>query len=104
MSNVSARPPTKRRFDRRSICCREGVGMEKEPSARIAWGVLTVMLLGYMGVYLCRVNLSVAVPMLQDAFSASKEQVGRIAAVSTAAYAAGKLLNGTIVDRIGGRL
>ena len=41
--------------------------MDKGPSARAAWGMIAVMLVGYMGVYLCRTNLSVAVPMLQEA-------------------------------------
>jgi sugar phosphate permease len=58
---------------------------------------------GYIGIYVCRKNLAVAVPLLQDAFGASKEEVGRIASAGALAYAAGKLILGPVVDRIGGR-
>jgi MFS transporter, OPA family, glycerol-3-phosphate transporter len=78
--------------------------MEKEPANRAAWTVVVVMIVGYIGVYLCRKNLSVAVPLLQDAFGVNKETVGQIATVSTIAYACGKLVNGVVVDRIGGRM
>ena len=67
------------------------------------WAVVLVLGIGYIGVYLCRKNLSVAVPLLQQDFSATKAQVGIIASVGTFAYAAGKLLNGPLVDRVGGR-
>jgi MFS transporter, OPA family, glycerol-3-phosphate transporter len=77
--------------------------MEKEPSGRAAWTVVAVMIVGYIGIYLCRKNLSVAVPMLQEAFGVDKEAVGRIVSVSNIAYACGKMLNGALVDRIGGR-
>jgi sugar phosphate permease len=72
-------------------------------SPRGAWGVLAALGVGYIGVYLCRKNLGVAVPLLQTAFGATKQEVGRIASVGTMAYALGKLMNGVIVDRIGGR-
>jgi MFS transporter, OPA family, glycerol-3-phosphate transporter len=67
------------------------------------WVVVAVLGIGYIGVYLCRKNLSVAVPLLQQEFGASKADVGVIASVGTFAYAAGKLLNGVLVDRVGGR-
>ena len=67
------------------------------------WAVVAVLGIGYIGVYLCRKNLSVAVPLLQQDFGASKADVGVIASVGTFAYAAGKLLNGVLVDRVGGR-
>jgi sugar phosphate permease len=67
------------------------------------WRVVLVLGLGYIGVYLCRKNLSVAVPLLQQAFGATKAQVGTIASVGTVAYAIGKMVNGLIVDRVGGR-
>jgi sugar phosphate permease len=78
--------------------------MEKEPSDRHAWGVVAALIVGYIGIYLCRKNLSVAVPMLQTAFGANKAQVGVIASYSTVAYACGKLVNGALIDRIGGRI
>ncbi len=76
---------------------------EESVTRRRGWIVVGALFIGYIGVYLCRKNLSVAVPMLQESFSASKEQVGIIASVGTMAYAAGKLLNGALVDRIGAR-
>jgi sugar phosphate permease len=67
------------------------------------WRVVLVLALGYVGVYLCRKNLSVAVPLLQQAFGATKAEVGTVASVGTVAYAIGKMVNGLVVDRIGGR-
>jgi len=68
------------------------------------WTVVAVLSIGYIGVYLCRKNLSVAVPLLQQDFGATKAQVGAIASTGTFAYAAGKLFNGVLVDRVGGRV
>lgn len=59
--------------------------------------------LGYIGVYLCRKNLAVAVPLLVNEFKASREEIGRIASLGTLAYAAGKLCLAPLVDRVGGR-
>src|SRR4051812_20635765 len=70
---------------------------------RAGWRVVIALIVGYIGIYLCRKNLAVAVPLLQKAFGATKAQVGWIATIGTGAYAAGKLVNGPLVDRIGGR-
>lgn len=67
------------------------------------WGVVAALAAGYVGIYLCRKNLAVALPLLQDTFSATNEEIGRIATVGTLAYAAGKIVNGPLVDRLGGR-
>lgn len=67
------------------------------------WQMVAALSVGYVGIYLCRKNLSVAVPLLQPYFHATKQQIGNIASAGTLAYATGKLLNGPIVDRIGGR-
>lgn len=72
-------------------------------SERAGWTVVAALAFGYIGIYLCRKNLAVAVPMLQDAFGASKEQVGSIASVGTLAYAVGKFITGPLVDRVGAR-
>jgi sugar phosphate permease len=64
--------------------------------------VVAALCLGYVGVYLCRKNLPVAVPLLQTAFHASKEQIGWIISISNLSYMAGKLA-GPLTDRIGGR-
>jgi sugar phosphate permease len=74
-----------------------------EATSRKAWAVIGVLALGYIGIYLCRKNLGVALPLLQATFHASKADVGKIASVGTFAYAMGKLLSGPIVDRLGGR-
>ncbi len=74
-----------------------------EPSSAAGWRVMAALGVGYVGVYLCRKNLAVALPLLQDAFGASKEQVGSIASAGTFAYAIGKLINGLLVDHLGGR-
>jgi sugar phosphate permease len=75
------------------------------PEAQDARGyrALALLILGYVGVYLCRKNLSVAVPLLRESFHASKAEVGFIASAGTLAYAFGKVLNGPLVDRLGGR-
>ncbi|MGZ8919759.1 MAG: MFS transporter [Limisphaerales bacterium] len=57
-----------------------------------------------MGVYLCRKNFSVAIPLLQEHFNASRAEIGRIASFSTIAYAVGKFIFGVLVDRVGGRI
>ena len=73
------------------------------PSERAGWGVIFALAAGYIGIYLCRKNLAVAVPMLQQSFGASKQQIGIVASLGTLAYAAGKVINGPLVDRMGGR-
>jgi MFS transporter, OPA family, glycerol-3-phosphate transporter len=67
------------------------------------YGTVMALALGYVGVYLCRSNLSVALPMLQDSLHASKESVGIIASAGSFAYAAGKFASGAAVDRLGGK-
>jgi len=73
------------------------------PSTSRAYLYLGTLIAGYIGIYLCRKNLAVAVPALQKAWSLSKEQVGIVGSVSTVTYAAGKFLFGPITDRVGGR-
>ncbi len=65
---------------------------------------LGVLVLGYIGIYLCRKNLSVAIPMLRETFGASGEQLGQIASISTIAYVVGKFGFGVVIDRVGGRI
>ncbi len=73
------------------------------PSTARAYTYLGTLVAAYIGIYLCRKNLSVAVPALQKAWSLNKEQIGIVASVSTVAYAVGKFLFGPITDRLGGR-
>jgi sugar phosphate permease len=65
---------------------------------------VAALALGYVGVYLCRKNLAVAVPLLGHAFRAGRGEIGRVVSIGTAAYALGKLTLGPLVDRIGGRV
>ena len=77
---------------------------EETPKSRAAVQ-LGCVILGYIGVYLCRKNFAVAVPMLQTDFSASKTQIGAIDSYATLAYMLGKLFWGpNLVDRFGGRI
>ena len=66
---------------------------------------LGCLILAYVGVYLCRKNFAVAVPLLQTAFGTDKAHVGAIESYATVSYALGKLFWGpNVVDRFGGRV
>jgi sugar phosphate permease len=77
-----------------------------EPASPVPrdWGRLAVLMLGYVGIYLCRKNFAVANPLIGEAFRLNKAQIGAVASYSTAAYMAGKFVFGPIIDRVGGRL
>lgn len=62
-----------------------------------------VMLFGYVGYYICRKNISAALPLMAVAFGFSNSQLGLIGFWATFAYAMGKFVNGPLADRIGGR-
>ncbi len=62
-----------------------------------------VMLVGYIGYYICRANLSAAFPLISKTFGYTNTQLGLIASASEIAYAIGKFINGPLADRIGGR-
>src|SRR5262249_38776450 len=72
------------------------------PPAR-AYLFLGALVAAYIGVYLCRKNLSVAVPLLQKDWGLNKEQVGILNSAGTIAYAFGKFFFGPVTDRVGGR-
>jgi len=76
---------------------------EPLPSPARAYALLGTIVIAYVGVYLCRKNLSVAVPVLQKTWGLTKSQVGVIESVGTATYAFGKFFWGPVTDRIGGR-
>ena len=80
--------------------------LSKADSLRLVrWRTSTfwVMLVGYVGYYLCRANLSAAFPLLEQEFGYSNTQLGLIASLSEIAYAVGKFINGPLADKIGGR-
>ena len=75
------------------------------PSLGRASAYLAAVVGAYIGVYLCRKNFAVAVPLLQQAFAVDKAQIGAIDSLATLTYAAGKLFWGPlVVDRLGGRI
>ena len=66
--------------------------------------LLTALLfIGYAGYYLGRVTVPVALPVIGDAFGYSNTQTGLILSVYFAVYAASKLVNGLLGDRVGGK-
>jgi len=81
--------------------CRGEAGAPLTPTR--AYWLLGSLVLGYVGVYLCRKNLAVAIPLITADLGVSREQVGAVAGWSTLAYAAGKFLFGPVIDRFGGR-
>ncbi len=78
---------------------------DEESTLLAKWRLSTfwVMLIGYIGYYLCRGNLSAAFPLLEQEFGYSNTQLGLIVSLSEIAYAAGKFINGPLADRLGGR-
>jgi OPA family glycerol-3-phosphate transporter-like MFS transporter len=76
------------------------------------WQAVTVALLvtGYAGYYLCRSDLSVAMPLLIDelvrkgiAPDSARIELGTIASLGVLAYAIGKFPSGWMADFLGGR-
>lgn len=62
-----------------------------------------VMLLGYVGYYVGRANLPIALPLLNQEFGYSNTDLGIILTASELAYALGKFTMGPVADRIGGK-
>jgi sugar phosphate permease len=87
------------------------------PSRMVRWQTLTVSLLvaGYAGYYLCRSNVSVAMPLIIAemtraemtrrgiAADAARITLGSIASLGVLAYAIGKFPSGGLADYLGGR-
>jgi MFS transporter, OPA family, glycerol-3-phosphate transporter len=71
------------------------------------WQVVTgaALLVGYSGYYICRSNLSVAVPALiaDSAAGVDRTAIGLISSAGIVAYAAGKSITGVAGDFFGGR-
>lgn len=82
--------------------------MLRSAESRLArWQVATggALLAGYSGYYLCRSNLSVAVPALlaDSAAGVDRAAIGLISSAGIVAYAAGKSITGVAGDFFGGR-
>ena len=78
------------------------------PSSLRRWQWITASSLfsGYAAYYICRANLSVATPLLLAEYAdrgLNKEGMGLIASAGVATYAIGKIINGLLSDRLGGR-
>ena len=73
-------------------------------------GTLALMVVGYSGVYLCRSNLSVALPLVEQSLVAegygeieARLWMGRLVTLGVLAYAIGKFITGSLADFLGGR-
>ncbi|MBF2053394.1 MAG: MFS transporter [Candidatus Sericytochromatia bacterium] len=80
--------------------------LSQEHIRQLTWwrkSTFLVMLFGYVGYYIVRQNLPAAFPLMEKTFGYSNAQLGMIAAVSEIAYAIGKLINGPLGDKIGGK-
>jgi sugar phosphate permease len=62
-----------------------------------------VMLIGYIGYYLCRGNLPASFGLLQKEFGYTNTELGLIATYSEVMYSAGKFINGPLADKLGGK-
>ncbi len=81
--------------------------MNSTPSLkRWQWITAGSLFSGYAAYYICRSNLSVATPLLLAEYGdrgLTKEGMGLIASAGVATYAIGKVINGLLADRFGGR-
>jgi OPA family glycerol-3-phosphate transporter-like MFS transporter len=85
---------------------------KRTPGSLALWQAGTVILIavGYAGYYLCRSDLSVAMPLLIRELAsrgmspdAAKVELGTIASLGVLAYAIGKFPSGWLADFLGGR-
>lgn len=63
-----------------------------------------VMLIGYIGYYIGRGNLSAALPLLSKEFGYTNSQLAIIGTFSELAYALGKFTTGPLADKLNGKL
>lgn len=72
---------------------------------RWQWLTGAVLLVGYSGYYVCRSNLSVAVPALlaDPSTGLDRAAIGAMSSAGIVAYAAGKSITGVAGDFVGGR-
>lgn len=86
--------------------------VKRTPGSLALWQGFTLALLavGYAGYYLCRSDLSVAMPLLIREMAsrgvspnAAKVQLGTVASLGVLAYAIGKVPSGWLADFLGGR-
>ena len=82
---------------------REPTAQETRVLKRWQLSTFAVMLFGYVGYYLCRKNISAALPLLKEAFGYTNTELGQIGSTALIVYAIGKFINGPLGDRVGGR-
>src|SRR4051812_4137933 len=64
------------------------------------WGIVGLM---YTSYYLCRYNLSLSNKAISDEFGFTKAQMGEIISTQLFCYACGQIMNGLLVDKLGGK-
>jgi sugar phosphate permease len=75
----------------------------RSPFDRARHATFWTLLIGYAAYYLCRANLGVAAPLLQNELHLDKTQIGQIGGIATLVYAAGKFTLGPTADVFGGK-
>ncbi len=70
---------------------------------RWRYSTFLVAIIGYIGYYICRANLSAAFPLMSSHFGYTNAELGLIALYSEISYAIGKFINGPLGDKIGGK-
>ena len=65
--------------------------------------ILLTSIITYSTFYLCRVNMSVAMPGIMEEFALSKTEMGFVLTALFMAYAAGQFINGQLGDKFGAR-
>ena len=76
------------------------------PLSRRQLLTIALLLVGYAGYYLCRVHLSITTSSLIEEFGKiglNKERIGDINSIGLIFYAAGKFINGSNADYLGGK-
>ena len=68
------------------------------------WRAFGLCFFGYVAYYLGRSNMAAVQSLIRKDLSLSAEDIGTLFSVFTGTYAAGKLVNGILTDRLGGRL
>ncbi|MDR9459754.1 MAG: MFS transporter, partial [Dehalococcoidia bacterium] len=66
--------------------------------------ILISLWISYAMFYVGRVNMGVAIPLIQDDFGYTKTTLGWILTALFAAYAFGQFVNGQLGDKLGGRV
>lgn len=70
---------------------------------RWRYSTFLVAIIGYIGYYICRANLSAAFPLMSSHFGYTNAELGLIALYSEISYAIGKFINGPLGDKVGGK-